>query len=297
MRSLLLAAAALLAPGAVDADADAGRPFAPVFEGLVAGDLLLIGNSNLLSAGGWSVATDADVDGDDTVMCAERPVGAALCADNSSSADLDLPAGARVITARLYVETSLGRRVGPVAAELDGPRFSPRRLGELPSTPTSPRKLYEAVSGVLRSAVWDVTDYVAAAGRGTYTVADIVSQRAGSYLPYASWAMVVAYELDPAVGLDGVAPADRHRFDARVLSWHDGFQPSTASRSTSPSPTSTSARGPFRSARASTSSRADSPASATTCCSPASRWATATHPVTPLLLTVSPSGVIRRATP
>ena len=64
MRSLLVAAAALLAPGAVDADA--GRPFAPVFEGVVAGDLLLIGNSNLLSAGGWSVATDADVDGDDT---------------------------------------------------------------------------------------------------------------------------------------------------------------------------------------------------------------------------------------
>ena len=132
-----------------------------------------------------------------------------------------------MIAARLYIETSLGRNVGPVTGALDGPGSAPRPLAATPSNPTSPAKLYEAVAGtgpgaVLRSAVWDVTGFVAAAGAGTYTVADILSQRAGPYLPYASWAMVVAYELDPAVGLDGVA--DRDRFAPRVLSWHDGFQ-------------------------------------------------------------------------
>ena len=57
------AAAALLTPGSALAAAqpvapDAGRPFAPVFEGVVQGDLLLIGNSNLRSAGGWRGAAD-----------------------------------------------------------------------------------------------------------------------------------------------------------------------------------------------------------------------------------------------
>ena len=44
--------------------------------------------------------------------------------------------------------------------------------------------------------------YVAAGGPGTYTVADIVNERVGPWLPYASWAIVVAYELDPAVALN-----------------------------------------------------------------------------------------------
>jgi hypothetical protein len=234
----VVAAAALVAPAGVSADVDqpvmpdVGRPFAPVFEGLVYGDLLLIGNSNLRSAGGWRTDVAADVDGDDTVMCVEvpgtdRPAERRLCTDNSSSAELDLPAGARVIAARLYVETSLGRRAGAATAAVDGPASPAVALPATRSTAASPAKLYEAVAGtgpgaVLRSAVWDVTEYVAAGGAGRYTVADIASQRAGPYLPYASWAMVVAYELDPAVAIDDVA--DPGRFAPRVLSWHDGFQ-------------------------------------------------------------------------
>ena len=49
----------------------------------------------------------------------------------------------------------------------------------------------------MRQAVWDVTAFVQSAGPGVYTVADIVFERAGAYLPYASWAIVAAYELDP----------------------------------------------------------------------------------------------------
>ena len=72
-------------------------------------------------AAGATAVTAADVDGDSTSLCAYRGgpgssffdvlrLNAWRCADNSSSADVDLPAGARVVAARLYVETSAPRR-------------------------------------------------------------------------------------------------------------------------------------------------------------------------------------------
>jgi hypothetical protein len=163
------------------------------------------------------------------MICAARRGlrGRRLCADNSSSAELDLPAGARVIAARLYVETSVGTGVGPLRAALDGPGtgFTYETLPSLPGGSGPATKLYEAAGGAgLCQAVWDVTAYVAAGGLGTYTVADIVNERVGPYLPYASWAIVAAYELDPAVGLASVAAADQARFAPRFVAWHDGFQ-------------------------------------------------------------------------
>jgi hypothetical protein len=236
--AILAAAAALgaLAPHMASGEEPLrGRPFAPVVEGVVQGDLVFAGSSNLTRAGGGQRAavSAADVDGESTTMCIGRDSGGRpvrplfrICADNSSSALLDVPAGARVIAARLYVQTSLGRTVGALRAKLDGPGggFSYRPL---PATPGArvdgPAKLYEAVAGagtVLRQAVWDVTSYVAAAGPGIYTVADIVSERAGPWPPFASWAIVAAYELDPSAG----PPADSSRFALRFVSWHDGFE-------------------------------------------------------------------------
>ena len=61
----------------------------------------------------------------------------------------------------------------------------------------------------MRQAIWDVTDFVTEGGAGSYTVADIVNDRVGALLPYASWAIVVAYELDPAADLAIVAPTAR----------------------------------------------------------------------------------------
>jgi hypothetical protein len=193
------------------------RRFGVVVEDVVRGDLVVAANSNLLSAGGWSTApgTVADVDGDGSVLCVRRSGSGPACADNSSSAGLDLPAGARLIEARLYVEASLSASAGRLSV----------RLGA--ATP-GVSKLYEASAavspnGVLRQAVWDVTGYVAAAGAGRYTVADIVSERAGPFLPYASWAIVAAYELDPAVDVTRLGPDAQQRFARRALVWHDGF--------------------------------------------------------------------------
>jgi hypothetical protein len=208
------------------------RPFEPVLERVVRGDLVMAGNSNLLSAGGWrdGEVTAADVDRDSDQLCVIRGLGLPrACADNSSSARLNLPRGARVLEARLYVQTTVAPDVGPLRVRLDGPG---RRLvyTELGGATRRVPKLYEAGGGpgdgaTMRQAVWDVTKYVARRGAGYYTVADIVSERAAPFLPYASWAIVVAYEFDSSAGqqLVNVPRLRQQRFAKRAVSWHDGF--------------------------------------------------------------------------
>jgi hypothetical protein len=230
-----LLAAGLLAvtPGIAGGTAPVAEsqiPFAPAYEGVLAGDLAMAANSNLLSAGGWRRTAAADVDGDASRLCLGRLFVRGDCTDNSSSAVLDIPAGARVVHARLYVQTSLSSAYGPMRVRLDGPTegYTYTEIG--PATKAVPQVAEgSAASGragpTMRQAVWDVTEYVAAAGSGTYTVADIVSERAGAFMPYASWAIVAAYELDPAADLAVVAPTPeaQQRFAFRALSWHDGF--------------------------------------------------------------------------
>jgi hypothetical protein len=223
----LLAAAAVLAViglAAVTSPAHADepipeRPFEPVFEGIVAGDLVLTGATNVLSTSVGSVPID--VDDDTTRRC--DPVGPAqLCVDNASGARLDLPLGARIIAARLYVDATLPAAAGPLAVRLDDPSpgFAYRTLPDEPAAGRSP-KLYEVRAGAeLRHAVWDVTADVAAAGAGRYTVADIVYGGTADR-PIAAWSMVAAYELD-RVQADRVADAERPRFATRQLSWYDG---------------------------------------------------------------------------
>lgn len=206
-------------------------PFAPVLERVVAGDLVMAANSNVLAAGGWRRpgSAQADVDGDQSRLCIGRTYVPAACADNSSSASLDIPPGARVVAARLYVDTSVTAAVGPLRVRLDGPAEG-YDYTELGAATPGILKLYEASGGgrastIVRQAVWDVTDYVGAAGPGSYTVADIVHERSGAWLPYASWAIVAAYELDPSteVRLTDLPPETQARFAPRALSWFDGF--------------------------------------------------------------------------
>lgn len=221
-----------------DGPAPPQRAFEAVLEDVVQGDLLLIGNSNLLGAGQWRSPSRSavDVDGDTTTLCGTRLFAPLGCTDNSSAADLDLPAGARIVHARLYVHTTLSPTVASVVARLDGPAdgYDYTDLG--PTTPEVP-KLWEAAGtgsagSRMRQAVWDVTDYVGEGGAGAYTVADIVNDRGTARMPYASWALTVAYELDPAgdVDLSGLPPEQAQRFASRAISWHDGFVVQTDGR-------------------------------------------------------------------
>jgi hypothetical protein len=232
--SFALAVAVLAAPG-VTAAQDPGQggevAFSPVLATVLEGDLVMAGNSNLLAAGGWRVngAAAADVDADSTLLCVGRRYVPAACADNSSSATVDIPPGARVVQARLYVNSTLTVAVSPLRVRLDGPSagYDYTELG--PATPGI-AKIYEGSGGgraqpIMRQAVWDVTSYVAAAGPGAYTVADIMYERSGAWLPYASWAIVVAYERDPdsQVVVAELPVEQQQRFARRAISWHDGF--------------------------------------------------------------------------
>jgi hypothetical protein len=211
-------------------------PFAPVVEQVLRGDLVIAANSNLLSAGGWLSEGQAvaDVDGDASRLCVGRTYIPAVCADNSSSADLDIPPGARVVAARLYVDTTLSTAVKPIRARLDGPAPGYTYTELNANTPGIP-KLDESAgtttrsSAPMRQAVWDVTDYVRANGAGSYTVADIMFERAGAFLPYASWAIVAAYELDPATDVAALTPEQQARFAPRAVTWQDGFVVSVGS--------------------------------------------------------------------
>jgi len=190
----------------------------------------MAGNSNLLRAGGWgpATATAADVDGDATNLCIGRAGNrGASCADNSSSATLDLPPGASVLQARLYVAASVSESVGPLRVRLAGPADGPAYT-ELGVETEGVPKVGEASGAAagqpdLRQATWDVTAFVAGRGGGSYTVADIVNERSGPWLPYASWGLVVAYELADGVQLAELAPEVQPRFAPRALSWHDGL--------------------------------------------------------------------------
>ena len=119
-------AAAALAISFTSAPAGAApddAPLAPVVQQTLRGDLVMAGNSNLLSAGGWRSDGQevADVDDDTSVACVGRTYVPAVCADNSSTATLDVPAGARIVAARLYVDTTLSSSVRPIRVRLDGP--------------------------------------------------------------------------------------------------------------------------------------------------------------------------------
>ena len=236
-RWLLLAASATavvvttqpLSAAAGDREPPGPRPFQPVLQTRLRGDLLMAGNANVVSTGPRPGATSSvDVDDDASFLCVGRRRGDAACADNSSSALIDLPARARVVNARLYVETSLPAGAGAMSVGLSVPgrSFAYMELGA--DTPAVP-KLYEALGSgrdgsSVRQAVWDVTQAVAAGGAGRYTVADIVSERTGTSSPYASWAIVLAYELRPNRELTDLRPALRPRFAQRIVSWHDGIR-------------------------------------------------------------------------
>ena len=225
-----IAATLLLAAPVSAAAQPVETPFAPVVQQVVRGDLVMAGNSNLRAAGGWRAdgQASADVDGDTTQLCVGRTFVPAACADNSSSATLDLPPGARIVAARLYVETTLSTAVNPVRVRLDGPAPG-YDFTELSATTAGVPKLAESAGSQLRSttpmrqAVWDVTGYVQANGAGSYTVADIMYERAGAFLPYASWAIVAAYELDPAADVTAMTPEQLAPFAPRAISWSDGF--------------------------------------------------------------------------
>jgi hypothetical protein len=197
----MLGAILIAGLSAVPASASAAdRAFAPRYQTHTRGDITMAANTLLscpegaancaaaragtgssgnLANNGWAMA-NVDVDSDVTTF-------------NSSSADLSIPAGATVSFAGLYwgADTSAGG--GGAAAP--APAFANSVLLQAPGAPG-----YVPVTGALdTSTTWptrfqgfaDVTAQVAAAGAGSYTVADLQAGTGNDR--YGGWTLVVAY--------------------------------------------------------------------------------------------------------
>ena len=115
---------------------------------------------------------------------------------DSSSARLNLPAGARVLFAGLYYGSRTTAGTGGKAA----PDSSPAALGKVDFKPPGASAFEHLTASVDPStevtgaygAFVDVTGQVRRAGAGSYTVANVQSATGDDR--YAGWALVVAYE-------------------------------------------------------------------------------------------------------
>ncbi len=200
-RCMLLLALAAVAFGVLTGVASAAdRAFAPRYQTHTRGNIAMAANTLLscpegapncaaarggtgssgnLSNNGWAMA-NVDVDGDDTTF-------------NSSSADLSIPAGATVSFAGLYWGADTSAAAGGAAAP--APAFANSVLLKEPGAAS-----YTPVTGALdMSTTWptrfqgfaDVTADVAAAGAGSYTVANLQAGTGNDR--YGGWTLVVAY--------------------------------------------------------------------------------------------------------
>ncbi len=229
---MLALAAVVVAPAVADAQApEPPTPPAPslpppappeppplslVLEQVVQGDLVMAGAVNQPRSG-----PAADVDAQPGAICLTRAGrSGTVCDDNSSRAVLDLPAGASVIAARLYVSSSLTDSVGSMVVRMAGPGDGGAYAGV--GAASSAARVGELSAAGHRQAVWDVTEFVRQRGGGEYTIADIANE-AVSGSAYASWTIVAAYELAGGADPAQLAPELQPRFARRALSWHDGL--------------------------------------------------------------------------
>ena len=192
---LVLCAVLLVAPAAAHAD----RDFANRFALSTHGDIRIVGNKlhDCPGDAGCQEARDTfstTYFNNDHAMV-QLDVDSDVATFNSSRATLDLPAGAEVRFAGLYWGATLSGTDGPTPAEAPEERgtvrFDPPGAGGYESvtattleTPICTDEFYGGFA--------DVTERVAAAGEGSYAVADVQSSTGKSTV--AGWTLVVAYE-------------------------------------------------------------------------------------------------------
>ena len=198
IRTLILALAALLA---LASPARADRGFAPRFSANAGGDIAVLGNT-LETCPSPAPGCDAARAGQGPVLnnngfAMERvDIDSDRATFDSSSAELRLPEGARVLFAGLY----FGARTNAGTRGKAAPNAAPAALRTVALKPPG-RSAYERLSGELDEstevkgaygAFANVTAEVQRAGSGEYTVADV--QSATGQDRYAGWALIVAYE-------------------------------------------------------------------------------------------------------
>lgn len=221
MRGRVLCVVVLLAAVMPCTASAAARPFEPRFSANDTGDITIAANTLLTcspaeaqcAAAQAGTATGAALNNNGYVMqhVNADPAPAPVPVFGSSSAQLDLPAGATVLRALLYfgADSSAGAAGGapPNAAARDTVLLKAPGQSSYQSR-TAPQLDFITTDGNDFQGVVDVTGDVAEAGRGSYSVANV--QAGTGRDRQAGWALVVAYR-------DTSQPP-------RNLSIFDGFQ-------------------------------------------------------------------------
>ncbi|MHA7246763.1 Ig-like domain-containing protein [Arthrobacter tecti] len=192
----LFAATALPLINPAPADAAVVRPFEPVFSANTNGAIQIRGNSNmtcLTSAAGCTAARagTGTVLNNNNFSMVFTDIDTTGSTFNSSNAQIAMPDSSNVLFAGLYWSGSLTTPSGGTAPP-NATLFNQVQL-------QTPAQGYSTVAAAETSrlsngayyAFADVTSAVAAAGSGTYQVANI--QAARGVDQYAGWSLVVAY--------------------------------------------------------------------------------------------------------
>lgn len=201
---LLASVGAVVMMPTSESEAAVRNPFTPVYSSNENGAIAIVGNSQMscvTDSSGCATARSTASGLNNNVNMQFIDQDAVTTTTNSTSADLELPAGSTVLNARLIWG---GRTVGGTGGV---PALTPLNRA-LFRTPAS--SAYTTLNGTLTEptlssgdfgpyqASIDVTSAVQAAGSGTYWVADI--RGATGQDRYAGWSLVVAYR-NPALPL------------------------------------------------------------------------------------------------
>jgi uncharacterized repeat protein (TIGR01451 family) len=216
--ALLLAVAlfAVVAPTALGAPA----PFALRYSANAPGDIAIVGNTVLTcpaTSGACAGVQGGAVGQNNSFGMRFVDVDADPATFNSSSAQLDLPAGATVLFAGLYWggRTAAGGAPGAAGAPntgaiatvgmaAPGGAISPV-AGAVVGTTTDNGANYQAFA--------DVTARVQAGGAGSYAVSNVQVGRGTN--TWGGWSLVVAYR-DPAAPLRNLSVFDGYQFVSRT---------------------------------------------------------------------------------
>ena len=211
-------------------------PFTPRFAQTVKGDIATVGNTLMTcptAAAGCTTAQGGTGNNNSYVM-GYVDVDADATTFDSSSATVALPGGSTVLWAGLYWagDTTAGAG-GGVAAPTPTSRGTARLkagAGAYQTITAAPADILSSTSQANRyRAFSDVTAAVAAAGSGTYTVANVQAGTGNDR--FAGWALFIAYRDNAQVvrGLhvyDGLGTVDAtHTFQTTVAPFHTPVSP------------------------------------------------------------------------
>jgi uncharacterized repeat protein (TIGR01451 family) len=181
-------------------------PFTPRFTMNATGDIAIVANTLMTAPSSDPAAANAQngvgskVNNNDFNMVFVN-VDSDPSTFNSSSSSLSLPAGSTVLFAGLY----WGGRNPSQASLEDDVKFATPSSGGYVAISGSVIGTSNTSNGSDYESFADVTSRVAAAGNGTYTVANV--QASAGVNVYAGWALVVAYQA-PGVPLRNLTVFD-----------------------------------------------------------------------------------------